>query len=267
MSSIRTMTGSLLGAASCTLLLLTLSLQHASASAADTLKSSIDMTVGTNKAGASSQKKIDALDADTQQMLADYRATLAQIESLQVYNNQLQKLTLSQQQELDSYEQQLATIEATRSGVVPLMLRMIETLDAFRGLDLPFLVQERRSRVVLLHQMMDRADVSMAEKYRRIMAAWQAENEYGRTIEAYRAGLQKDNDYRVVDFLRVGRVALLYQTLDGRESGYWDHNSKQWQILPDNYRAAVKKALDVARKRVAPDLLILPVAAAKESAK
>jgi hypothetical protein len=38
--------------------------------------------------------------------------------------------------------------------------------------------------------MMTRADVTNAEKFRRIMEAYQIENDYGNTIEAYRANIE-----------------------------------------------------------------------------
>ena len=237
------------------------------ATAADVLEQSIGVAAGTAAASAKSQDKVNALDDEAKRMLAEYRATVAQLESLQVYNDQLTTLTDSQRSEFDSLDQQLAGIETTRRGIVPLLKRMIDTLDAFREYDLPFLVDERRVRILNLRRMMDRADVSMAEKYRRVMEAWQAESKYGRSIEAYRTGLQQGGDYRIVDFLRVGRVALVYQTLDGRETGYWDRGAAEWRRLPDDYRLPVKKALNIARKRAAPDLLVLPVSAARDASR
>ena len=60
---------------------------------------------------------------------------------------------------------------------------------------------------------MTRADVSVSEKYRRIVEAYQIEIEYGRTIEAYQGKV----DDRTVDFLRAGRVAL--HVPDARRQG------------------------------------------------
>ena len=54
--------------------------------------------------------------------------------------------------------------------------------------------------------LMDRANVSVAEKYRRLLEAYQIELEYGRTIEAYEGSFASDNGERSVTFLRVGRA-------------------------------------------------------------
>ena len=64
--------------------------------------------------------------------------------------------------------------------------------------------------------------MGLPERFRRIMEAYQVETDYGRTIEAYSGKLARDGKPRTVDFLRAGRVALVYATLDGGETGYWD---------------------------------------------
>jgi hypothetical protein len=128
-------------------------------------------------------------------------------------------------------------------------------------LDVPFLPDERRQRVQGLRELMSRSDVTLSEKYRRLMEAYQVENEYGRTIEAYRGTLDSGGEKRTVDFLRVGRVALLYQTLDSNETGFWNTADKGWAPLPGEYRSPVKQGLQIARKQVAPDLVRIPVRA------
>jgi len=215
--------------------------------------------LSTNKRDAASQEKIDSLAENTRSMLEEYKLVLRQTESLRVYNDHLGRLIQSQKDELVSIGQQLEELEFTNQGIVPLMVRMVGSLDSFIELDFPFLLEERRKRVETLKQNMDRADVSTAEKYRRIMEAYQVEVEYGRTIEASSDMLEKDGESRSVNYLRIGRVAYLYQTLDGEESGIWDQAAREWQILPGEYRSSISKGLRTARKQLAPDLLKLPV--------
>ena len=108
-----------------------------------------------------------------------------------------------------------------------------------------------------------RSDVPISEKYRRILEAFQIEMEYGRTLDSYNGKIGEGGDERTVEFVRVGRIALLYQTLDGNETGYWDQDQKKW-AQDDSYRSAVKAALAVAKKEGAPDLLSIPIPAPKE---
>jgi hypothetical protein len=161
-----------------------------------------------------------------------------------------------------SINKQLEEVETTSREVTPLMQRMLDTLGEFVALDIPFLLEERNHRVETLKQMMGRADVTISEKYRRILEAYQIEEDYGRTIEAYEAKLGEGADARTVQFLRVGRVALLYQTIDGRETGYWDAQKKGW-VVDNDYRRSFKEGLAVAKKLRAPEMLLVPVPAPK----
>lgn len=212
------------------------------------------------RTAAASQTRINSLDNETQTLLGDYRLTLRETESLRRYNEQLELQLKSQEEEMVSIGQQIEEIERTNREIYPLMQRMLETLEQFVKLDLPFLPAERSQRIATLKEIMSRADVSTAEKYRRILEAYSVEMEYGRTLEAYQGKLGQGDEARTVDFLRVGRIALMYQTLDGRETGYWDANAKAWQEDSD-YDEAVTHGLKVARKQVAPNLIVAPVPA------
>jgi Protein of unknown function (DUF3450) len=218
-----------------------------------------------NRAAAQAQALIESLSDDIDRLAGEYRRTLQESQALEVYDKQLEDLLQSQEAEVGSLHKQIDDVSVVQRQIMPLMLRMIDTLDRFVELDVPFQLVERRERVAKLRQLMDRADVTLAEKYRRLMEAYQIENEFGRTIEAYRGTLDADGSPRTVDFLRVGRIALLYQTLDARETGAWDREGKKWIELDDEYRSSVRQGLRIARKQVAPDLLYIPVSAPREA--
>jgi hypothetical protein len=144
------------------------------------------------------------------------------------------------------------------------MLRMLSWLEEFVAMDIPFLPEERGLRVRQLQALMDRADVSVGEKYRRVLEAYQIEMEYSRTIEASRGELAGDAQTRTVDFLRIGRVGLYYLTLDRTEAGFWNPATGRWELLPEHDIQAIRDGLRIARKQAAPDLLRLPVSAPRE---
>lgn len=219
---------------------------------------SVNEQMGANKAAAASQQRINGMDDDTQRMLGDYRATLRETESLRRYNEQLELQIKDQENEMQSIQDQISEIEHTNREIYPLMQRMIETMDKFVQLDVPFLKAERTKRVATLKEIMNRADVSTAEKFRRILEAYTVEMEYGRTLEAYEDKLGEGDTARTVNFLRVGRVALMYQTLDADETGYWDTDKKDW-VKDNGYKDEVRDGLKIARKQKAPDLIIAPV--------
>ena len=192
-----------------------------------------------------------------------YAQAIGDVQSLERFTRLLEEQVRSQEAEVASIERQLVEIETTNRQVQPLMQQMVNTLDRFIQLDVPFLLEERTAVVNNLKSVMDRADVSTSEKYRLILEAYQTELEYGRTLEAYEGHLGTGPTARTVQFARLGRVSLLYRTLDGSESGYWDAEKKDWVVDP-SLRGAVEEALRVARGDGAPELLIVPVPAPQE---
>jgi hypothetical protein len=56
----------------------------------------------------------------------------------------------------------------------------------------------------------------------------------------------------------------MYQTLDARESGYWDADGRKW-VADSSYRDAMKAGLKVAKKQAAPDFLEVAIHAPKEA--
>jgi seryl-tRNA synthetase len=210
-----------------------------------------------------SQQKIDKLSDQTQTMLQKYRQTLKQIENAKVYNNQLRNIIKTQEEEKVSIKSQIGQLKDTAKGIVPLMVDMVKNIKTFVELDVPFLPVERAKRINDLESLLSRADVSTSEKFRRILEAYQVENEYGRTIESYRAIKMKEGNEMTVDYLQVGRIALLYQTLDGKETGVWDQGAKKWVELGSEYKKSVQAGIKMAKKQTAPQLVKLPVAAPK----
>ena len=226
-----------------------------------TLKSILDQEKETTRLAQQSQQRINQLSDQTQDLLGKYRDEMAQIDTLKVYNAQIQKLINDQNKEMASLNKQIDNVTGISQGVVPLMIEMVNTLKKFVNADVPFLPDERQNRITDLQTMMDSADVSVSEKFRRIMESYQIENDYGRTLDAYSGTLAIDGQPRQVDFLRVGRIALLYQTADDQLRGFWNQEERKWEPLGSDYRNAIRDGLRVARKQKAPELIDLPIIA------
>ena len=229
----------------------------------DSLQGSILLQTQVGRDAVKSQQQVGELFDEKQRLLEEYRSIHSELQSQQQYNNHLQKMVSAQQQKIISLDQQMDDIDVTHREVIPLMARMVDTLEQFIALDVPFLLDERRQRAANLQNLLDQPDISVDEKYRRIMEAYQVETEYGRTMEAYPGSLQQGGQKKTVDFLRVGRVALIYRSLDGRQMGFWNASSKSWQSLGEDYRRSLAQGFRMASKQVTPDLLKLPVPAAE----
>ncbi len=208
-------------------------------------------------AQVSSQQRVDALAEQGRDLSERYRTTLRESEGLKLYLQQLRAQLASQEEEMAVIREESAQLDRTNIEIQPLMGRMLGSLEQFVELDVPFLKTDRVMRVAKLKEMMPRADVTVSEKYRRIIEAYQIEMEYGRTIEAYKGKLGD----KEVEFLRVGRVGLFYQTPDGGQTGYWDTDKQDW-TADNDYAGGVREGLKVALKQTSPNLLIVPIQAA-----
>ena len=211
-----------------------------------------------------SQAVVSDLSDETQDLLGQYRLVLQQIDRLIAYNDYVERLIVDQEAQIKDIREQLDQFALIERGIVPLMLDSIDTLDKFIDLDVPFLLEERKARVARLRTIMNLSDVTVSEKYRQIMDAYQIETTYGRDIEAYTGLLEIGGVSRQVDFLRIGRTSLTYQTPDQEETGFWNKQDKQWEKLPNKYQNYVTQGLRVARKQVTPNLLELPIEAPGE---
>ena len=228
------------------------------------LDATVSEQASSNTQAQRSQVRISQLADETSELLGQYRLATQQLDRVTAYNENLTRLISDQEQEKVSIQHQLEDFVVVEQGIVPLMLEMIDALDKFIELDLPFQLDERRDRVARLRENMDKADITISEKYRQIMDAYLVETDFGRTIEAYIDTLPVDGVPTQVDVLRVGRTLLAYQTPDRAATGFFDPGSRTWQALPDEYRSAVTEGLRVARRQAAPDLLRLPVSAPED---
>lgn len=208
-----------------------------------------------------SQERVDNVLKQTRSLEDQFKVTLKEIDGLKVYNTLLGLQVDNQNLKMKQLRESIDQVEVINRQIVPIMMQMIEGLEQFVEFDVPFLLEERRDRVLLLQELMERDDVTVAEKFRVVTEAYQIEQDYGTTIESYKDTIQVDDRTMQVDFLRIGRVALMYQSEDGQVSGAWDQANGQWQVLGNEYKNQIRKALKIATKQMAPELIILPVSA------
>ncbi len=206
-----------------------------------------------------SQERIDKTANDTSRLLREYQTVLREIESLKAYNAQQRRVIADQNKQISELQKSIDNVVKIRREITPLMLRMIDALADFVELDVPFLLDERRKRVQDLRDFMDDSDISPSEKFRLVLEAYQIESEYGRTIESYRGVANVDGNEREVDFLRIGRVLLAYQTLDREQQGFWNPRTKKWEALGGRYSGPIQAAIRFAKKQAAPNMYLLPV--------
>ncbi len=208
-----------------------------------------------------SQERINTIVEGTRSLEDEYRAINKEIDGLRVYNRLMKAQTDGQSAVLEDISLSMQQVDVINRQIFPLMTRMIDGLEQSIALDVPFLMEERTERVENLKDIMERSDVSVAEKFRKVMEAYQIENDYGTSSETYEQTLTlADGQTRSYNMLRIGRVGLYFQSEDAKITGRWDNDAREW-VVDNSARNEIRKGLRMAKQLIAPEIIVIPVSA------
>jgi len=215
-----------------------------------------------NQAAAQSQENVTKLSNSASTLFEEFKLENDNLEAMLVLNAGLRKQISIQEQNVATIQQSITDVAVVTQEMPMLINKMLTSIEQFVELDVPFQVEERRSRLQFARDAVDSPDVSVAEKFRQILVLYQVENNYGRTYETYSTTLNLEGTDRDVDMMRVGRVALVYQTKDRTMTGAWDQQSRSWVALDAvQYRTAIQRAIGVTSGLSSPAILDLPISA------
>jgi len=231
--------------------------------AATTLADVTNAGIQNAKASVKSQEKINNLYDQSQELLNEYRSLLEQTENLKVYNDHVNTLVNDQNATLTSLEKQIGTIEQTKQGIVPLMYKMVDMLEAFIKADVPVELERRLATVQRLREYLGNASINTSEQFRVVVDAYVAEKDRGTAIATYTDKLNLNGTETTVNFVYIGRVALLAMSLDEKQAWMWNKKTSQWEELGAEFIDSTKLAIRVAAKQSPPQLIKLPVFAAE----
>jgi len=213
------------------------------------------------EAGARTQVRVDQLDDQRTDIELEYRTVLQQIESQALFVEQQRVFIRSQENELTSLEQQIARVDGIERDLAPMMREMVQGLENFINLDLPFQMEGeggRLARIERLYTLIDNANVSPAERYRVILNAYEIESAYGRSLRTYDEEILEGGVPVVVKVLQIGRVAVIRQYPNGnltmRHAG-----STGWEDLSGGYASNVSKAIRIADEVTTPSVFLAPL--------
>ena len=214
------------------------------------------------KASAKSQSKIDNIYEQTQELIAEYRNVVDEADVLRGYNDHVQRMVDDQKANIASLQNQIDGIDKIKQGVVPLMYKMIDTFEKFVELDVPMNLEGRKERIEGLKAVMGNSDVTTSEQFRLVLEAYEIEANYGTIFDAYQGELDLGDRTITADFVHMGRVALIAQSLDMKHAWVWNNESRSWDELGEEYLKPVTDTIRMARKQLPMDLTKLPVFAA-----
>jgi hypothetical protein len=106
--------------------------------------------------------------------------------------------------------------------------------------------------------------VSDAEKYRRILEAYQIELDYVNKLGTYTGLLNIDGSKRQVELLYLGHVSFIARSIDGQHYWVWKQSKNAWVSL-NEANNALNNAYLVANKTTIPALLTLPLSIQQEA--
>ncbi len=214
----------------------------------------------TNQASAVSQNRIDASAEKALTLESEIEQLQEEVSNLEIYRDHLANLVENQNEEVANLNEQIDQIAHTRQGVVPLMYHMLDGLKTILANDKPIRKAQREERIAKLDEMMSRADVADAEKFRRILEAYQIEMDYGTRLGVYQGKINLSADEQIeADVLYLGRASLVARSLSGETFWSWSQQEKEWQVISVNQNAELNKAFAMASKQIAPAMLTLPV--------
>jgi len=206
-----------------------------------------------------SQTKIDSMDDDTSLISNEFKTVSKQIEGLRVYNAQMRKQIERQEERLKEIDKTMKEAQVMQRQIPPFTRRMLAGIEKSIELDMPFHLAERKERISFAKAAIDNPTVSPAEGLRQVLETFNVEMEYGRKLDSYKDTIEIEGQQREVNVLRVGRLALVYQSSDRSLTGAWDNKKQEWVPLDNSYRNPTRKGLRIANRLATVDMLELPI--------
>ena len=236
----------------------------ASSVAANEINSSHQLEAMRVAEARKTQLEVDASSEAIQSLEAEIAQLNSELDSLTLYRTHLESLVQSQEQDLVSLERQHAEIADTKKNIVPLMYRMLSGLEELIEQDKPIRVDSRKERLVKLNSMMGLANVSEAEKFRRILEAYLIELDYNTKFATYMSDLTIDGQTRQAELLHLGKAVFIARSLDKQRFWIWNETQNNWDKLTSEYSEEINQAYAIANKQASPAIVTLPVSMVKE---
>jgi septal ring factor EnvC (AmiA/AmiB activator) len=218
-----------------------------------------DKVKGTVELRKETQEKEDAWARQQAELKARYEAAKAGIRSLEKERDILARENTALGDRVAELKRRLEESVRLEEGLEDALEATLVELERFVAADLPFLPEERATRIRSLKESLVLSDTSPAEKLRRLLEALQVECEYGDTVEAYQQKIMVNEEPVFADIFRLGRLSVFWQTPDGSRVGEYDRVDGRWVELPSHYGRSIRMAVEMARKQRPVELIRLPL--------
>ncbi|WP_020585789.1 DUF3450 domain-containing protein [Desulfobacter curvatus] len=231
---------------------------HARVSVSKDIETPVDTAVDTRQATQRSREK---WDAQRQKLAEEYDRLKTENEQLAFANKNLTQRAGDLERINQNLTREKEECRRIRTELAPFLKALLDRLTSLVEADAPFLSRERNDRLARLAVILDDPEITIAEKYRKMMEALFVEAEYGNTVEVYREKIVVDGTQVLADIFRMGRVALFFLTLDRESAGIFDMAKNQWHPLDKSRVPDIEAVVEMAAKHRPMEVVALPLGA------
>ncbi|GGP37264.1 DUF3450 domain-containing protein [Shewanella saliphila] len=197
------------------------------------------------------QQKMHAL-SEQQQSLGELYWTEYQLQKKQ---NNLRSLQL----EIAQLQQDIDTINVLKQQLEPQLEVWYAMLEQQVFSDLPFDFAERKRRLAFLRSAMDKSELPLAERFRRLLEVISIEVAYGYGQQVNQDVIVIDEKTMQVNLLRLGRLAWFYMTPDEQQFGWFDQKTRQWNSIPINEQGDLRLAMAITMNKQIAEIVNVPL--------
>lgn len=203
----------------------------------------------------------EAADWQQQRMqsLSDQQQSLGELYWTEYQLEKKQKNVASLQLEITQIQQDIATIHILKQQLEPQLEVWYAMLERQVFSDLPFDFDERKRRLAFLRSAMDNNDLPLAERFRRLLDVMSIEVAYGYGQQVTQDVIVIDNKPIQVNLLRLGRLSWFYMTPDEQQFGWFNNDTRQWQIIPANEQGDLRLAMAITMNKHIAEIVDVPL--------
>ncbi len=229
---------------------------------------------------------VQAASAQSSSLTAEYVQTLERIENAKIRIAQTELFVSQQGERISELRALIASAPATNAEIEAMLPKAVTQVERMINSDAPFLIEERRNRLLKLKEVIASSEYAPVDKYARLLSLLKIEMEYGQSIDYYEGerplndGEQpimvpetkqvKDDDgvettVQVVDeitgepsmipeqgyYIYYGRLALDYLNVEATSARRWNGDTKTWDELSAGDLVNVRRAVRMARGETA----------------
>jgi hypothetical protein len=220
------------------------------------LSDTVKKTVETHQ---QTQKKQEVWANEQAELAARMRAAKAQVEFFEKKKALEEKEVAALDAGIAELERRMVESVRLNESLLDTLNTVVARLETFVEGDLPFLMEERRTRIAGVKEAIARPDYTGAEKLRRVLEALQIEANYGNVAEVYQEKIMVNDEEVFAEMVRIGRLSVFWLTPDGERVGEYDLAQGKWVELEHKYVHPIEVAREMALRLRSVEVVSLPL--------